>query len=331
MKMLRVTVLLILLAAAFAAPARVLAAPNVAPVIDDVIIFGDDYVLPAGETVTGSVVVFGGNVTIEEGAVVTRDVVVFGGDIELAGSVDGTLVAIGGDVHLGATSVVGSDLIVPGGELVREPGAQVSGNVVTEFRPLRFEFPNRDREFQLDEPGPRVNFARDWDFGLGGHVLWLLFRSFAISTIALLLVLFVPNQLRRTADAIVAKPVPAGGYGLLALILLPFLLLITIITIVLPPIIFLLAVVAVAFGWVALGLEVGRRFAESAKQDWSPLFEAWFGTLLLSLVAGIVGWVPCVGWVAPFVLAAAGLGGVLLTRFGTQIYPPAPEKRVTKK
>jgi cytoskeletal protein CcmA (bactofilin family) len=330
MKILKIVALVILLAAIFAAPVTALAAPNVAPSIDDVVIFGDDYVLPSGETVTGSVVVFGGSVTIEEGATVTRDVVVFGGDVEIRGTVDGTVVAIGGDVSLAATSVVGSDLIVPGGELVRDQGARVSGNVVTEFRPLRFEFPNREREFQIDEPGPRMPFVRDWDFGLGGRILWLLFRSFAISTVALLLVLFMPNQLRRTADAIVAEPVPAGAYGLLALILLPFVLLITLITIVLPPILFLLAVVAIAFGWVALGLEVGHRFAVSSKQGWSPLFEAWFGTLLLSLVAGIVGWVPCVGWVAPFVVAAAGLGGVLLTRFGTQTYPPAPEKRVTK-
>ena len=35
-----------------------------------------------------------------------------------------------------------------------------------------------------------------------------------------------------------------------------------------------------------------------------------------------ISWVPCVGWVAPVVLGAIGLGAVTLTRFGTQPYLP---------
>ena len=50
---------------------------------------------------------------------------------------------------------------------------------------------------------------------------------------------------------------------------------------------------------------------------------------LISLIGGI-GLVPCVGWIAPFLVAAMGLGGVILTRFGSQPYlmlePETPRK-----
>ena len=43
---------------------------------------------------------------------------------------------------------------------------------------------------------------------------------------------------------------------------------------------------------------------------------------MLTLVTFGIDSIPCVGWLAPFFVTALGLGGVLLTRFGTQDYPP---------
>jgi len=39
-------------------------------------------------------------------------------------------------------------------------------------------------------------------------------------------------------------------------------------------------------------------------------------------VSGIIQIIPCVGWIAPVVLACIGLGAVTLTRFGTRPYLP---------
>jgi hypothetical protein len=45
------------------------------------------------------------------------------------------------------------------------------------------------------------------------------------------------------------------------------------------------------------------------------------GTLLLMLVVGAIGLFPCVGWLAPFLAALLGIGGVAVTIFGSRPYP----------
>jgi uncharacterized membrane protein len=80
---------------------------------------------------------------------------------------------------------------------------------------------------------------------------------------------------------------------------------------------------AMIFGWVALGLEVGRRLALAFKREWQPATQAGLGTLLLSFVVYAVAIIPCLGFVFSMVLWAIGLGAVILTRFGGQESPAA--------
>jgi predicted DNA repair protein MutK len=82
----------------------------------------------------------------------------------------------------------------------------------------------------------------------------------------------------------------------------------------------IILVVAVVFGWIALGLEVGKRLGIALNQKYQPVVMAGLGTLVLSLVVNGINFIPCVGWLAPFLVGAVGLGGVVLSRFGTQTY-----------
>ena len=60
-----------------------------------------------------------------------------------------------------------------------------------------------------------------------------------------------------------------------------------------------------------------------------PAPAAGLGTLLVWAVANGIAFIPCVGWLAPLVVGAVGLGGVLLTRFGRKDYPTlAPSAEV---
>jgi hypothetical protein len=89
----------------------------------------------------------------------------------------------------------------------------------------------------------------------------------------------------------------------------------------LAPIILIVLVAAGVFGWIAIGYEVGQRFTKAIHQNWPPAFSAGLGTFALTLVAKILTGIPvlnCIGWLVPFLLSMAALGGVLLTRFGTQ-------------
>lgn len=322
----RIATLALLLLSVLVAPASALAAPSSSNSFDDVVVFGEDFVLATGDTVDGTVMVFGGDVTLEPGSTVSLDVVSFGGDIIVDGTVQGSVIALGGDVSLGETAVVEQDVSTFGGELDRAAGAQVNGNAFNNMHSFGFDFDrNFERNFQL---GPMERgFFNEPD---GGHpILWLLFSSFAISTIALLFALFAPDHLRRTSEAILAEPVTSGGLGLLSFILLPIVLLITLITIIGPVIVGFAAIVAVAFGWIAVGLEVGRRLDAAFKGSWSPVVQTWLGTLVVSVAAGVIGLVPCVGWIGQVLLASLGFGGVLLTRFGTRTYPlkPTPTRK----
>lgn len=311
--------------ATLAAPGAALAAPIVEPTPDDIIIFGDNYTLAAGQIADSSLVVFGGNVNVESGASVANDLLVIGGNVDMDGSVGGNVVVIGGNLDLGPTAVVEGDLITPSGNVLRDPAAIVRGNQVTEVN--MGEFRNM-----------RTHWGDRW---LGG--IWTGLQTLAVLAAALLLALFLPGHLRRTADTIVARPAVSGGVGLLTLVVLPFALLITLITCIVPGLLLLAAILAWIYGWVALGLVLGNRLAEAFKQQWSPLATTLLGTLALSVLTAVLGWIPCVGWLAGLVAGSVGLGAAILSRFGTEEEPavltatlakpalPAPRKATTRK
>lgn len=307
MQKIRFLSVLILVIALFASPTIALASNDQAPALDDVVIFGQDYTLASGQRIDGSLVVFGGNVTVETDAVISRDLVVFGGNVEMDGRLDGDVFILGGNIDLGPNAVINGDVVSPGGNITSDPAAIVHGNQFSNIGPF---------------------FSRGFSFGWGswalGSVVWMLFQSLAMSAVAVLIALFAPEYLRRTAGSIVQRPVESGGLGCLTLILLPFVLVITIITLVGPFVIFFMTIVALALGWVALGYELGRRLSHAFNQEWTIILEAWVGTLSLGIVVSLIGIVPCVGWIAGILLGAVGLGAVLLTRFGT-LGEPAPE------
>jgi hypothetical protein len=137
--------------------------------------------------------------------------------------------------------------------------------------------------------------------------------------------MFLPNPTTRTSQAVVKQPVMAGGVGLLTIIVTPIVLLLFLITCILSPISLLGAlalVVAWAFGRIAIGLEIGHRIAKTFDRDWPIPLAAGVGTFALVLVIDSIGtFLPCVGWLIPTIVGLFGLGGVILTRFGTQAYP----------
>jgi hypothetical protein len=124
----------------------------------------------------------------------------------------------------------------------------------------------------------------------------------------------------------------------------PILILLMAITIIGLPVSFLTVValvVAAVFGWIAIGVEVGRRMAEAFDWELHPAAAAGIGTLAVSFVVGGIGLIPCIGWLAPLLVGSAGLGAVILTRFGSREYqlasasaelpPPEPKKKAPAK
>lgn len=336
MKIFRILILVSLLAGLFALPASAQAAPAAfVPLGDDTVIFGQDFTLKADEVIDGSLVAFGSDITIEEGAVVEQDIVIFGSQLQMGGRVDRDLIAVGSTIDLVDTASIGRDLIAPGSQWDRNATVEIGGDIISEAGPWEVDLERilRDNDIsinpaQIVRDFPQTQFVpQSAGSRLADSALWLLFRAFALSTVALLFVLFLPEHTERSLRAVLDQPVHAAAAGFVALAASPVIAVVLAITICLIPFSFLLFValaLAMMMGWIALGVEIGRRLMTGFKADWTPSIQAWVGTFTLSVVVGMVAWVPCIGWLAGFLVAILGLGGVVLTRFGTQAYPLEP-------
>lgn len=310
------------------------------------IIFGDNFILKAGETLSGDLIVFGGNVTLEQGSRVsgsmaviggnvsvarevtlTGDVVMMGGNLDMQGRLNGDMVLVGGQASLEGSAVVGGDITMVGGNLMQAPGVQVLGKIQDNSSAPNISIPGIPSVGSLpaaplptpSRPNVKVNvgpFA-----GFLGTVGWAI----AVGLIAVVASLFLQPQMARVSEAVTTQPLITGGFGLITVAVSVLTLLIMAVTIILIPVSGL-GLIALALAWlfglVAMGQEVGDRLARQMKQSWSVPVSAGIGTLLLMLVVGaLAGLVPCIGGLAGLLVGLAGLGGVVLTRFGSRSYP----------
>lgn len=318
----KIFTLMLMLALTFLPSSPAYASGSSSGLLDGRIVFGDNFSLASGDTLTGDLVVFGGNVEIEEGATVQGDMVVVGGSVTMNGTVNGSTVTIGGSTTIGESGVVRGDLVTVGGSLSRDPGSEVQGEVVTNIPMPDIQVPAVPNVPNPPSPPnpPDVRF----NFDPLGTFFRMFGTAIAVSLLAVLASLFLQPQIERVSQAVVGQPVIAGSIGLLTGVMAPFVLVILAITIILIPVVVIAAAalaLAWLFGMIAIGTEVGERFTRATNQTWAPPLTAGLGTFLMMLVVGGIGMIPCIGWLATSLVALLGVGGVVLTLFGTQSYP----------
>lgn len=314
---------LLILVAAFGLTAFTSASPSQGENPCTEVTMGGSCVLQSGETLPSDMVLLWSSAEMEDGSTVNGDVVVIAGSLQVDGVIEGDLVLVGGSASLGSRARVAGSVNNAGGHLSKATGAVIEGSENSNITP------------PVIPPMPSVpdwdNPSQDWwnPMNLVMGAMWWLARSILWALLALLLVLAAPVRTRRTADAAIARPVEAGGLGLLTVLIVPILLALVAITICGIP--FALAgalalVIAWGLGIVTLGYETGRRLTGLGKQDVAPAVSAGLGTFLLTLVMnGIGAVIPCIGWLVPALVGSVGLGAVMLTRFGGEL----PETSVT--
>ncbi len=287
------------------------------------VIVGQNFTLKSGDTLTGDLVIIGGQALVEQGAVVQGNTVVIGGNLQLDGHVDGDAVVIGGLVSLGSSASLAGDAVTVGGTVLRAEGAQVGGNIVSNFPPPSLPLgPGNATEAQPLPPQPRFQF----DFGPLGAAAGVFFQALAFAVIAMVLTVFLHPQLDRAAQAIVGQPFVAGTVGILTIIATVLTAVVLTVTLILIPVAIvavLLLVLAWLFGVVAVGMEIGDRFSKAVHRTWEPVLTAGLGTFLLTIVVQTVNLIPCVGWLAPVIVGLVGLGAAAITVFGTRVPPLA--------
>ena len=288
---------------------------------DGPVIFGGSYTLESGEKLNNDVVVFGGTVMIEEAALVNGDIILFGGSLTINGEVNGEVSLVGGAAILGENALIEGNLTLVSASLHRADGAEVTGEISYNAANNNANLPTIPAI-----PGlPEVPFVQQEPLVFFDNPLWvagsMLGRSFVMALLAMLVALFLEEPTRRVADAMMTQPAVAGGLGFLTVVFAPVLTLVLLITILLIPvgILLILAVmIALLYGWIALGFEVGARFTKMINQEWQLPLSAAFGTWLLTIISASFDLIPCIGWLVSFIIATIALGGVIISRFGTQ-------------
>ena len=276
----------------------------------DGLVVGQSFRLKSGETLNQDITVAGGSAVLEEGSTLNGNIAVMGGSLSINGVVNGDISAMGGVVTLGSKAIIHGDVATVGANLSRASGSLNDGEITGEAGDINIP----------DIVTPAVDAGR-WV----ANFFWRIFQAFAVAALAVLVSLFAQRPMERAGDTLSSQPILAGGLGLLTLIVLPVLFAVLAITIVLAPVSLLGLLglgIALVFGWLVAGAVVGERIGRMLNQSWSAPLCAGIGTLALALVTALLSGIVCIGWILPFLISVVGLGSVILTRFGTQTYPP---------
>jgi predicted flap endonuclease-1-like 5' DNA nuclease len=290
----------------------------------DKVVMGGNYTLAQGQTLNSRLIVLGGNATLETESTVNGDVTVMGGTLRIAGTVRGAVAVFGGTVHLDNTAVVNGSLNTWGGSIQRASGAVVSG--ATQDGPARSQGLN-----PLNPPlriQPLQTPARS---GPLSFILGLILKFFGSLGLGLLLaligvvaLLIAPKPTGQVASTVASQPAINFAVGLLTLVLATLIGFPLLILCGLGLLVWLLALLALLFGWVAVGLWLGQRILAAFKvQNTTSLSEVAIGVFLITWLTWLAP--ACIGWLIGVVLGSIGMGAVLLTRFGTQ--PPTGSRR----
>jgi MFS family permease len=251
-----------------------------------------------------SVVKINNDVTIEENMKV-RNVFVLRGQITINGTVEQNVVAIGGSIVLTRTAVVNGDVVALGGIIVMGKGADVHGTL-TEINSSNISAAISDL------------LSDDWEGWSWLFAIFSVVVFFAILILALLIVALIPKPIQVIAETIKTNTFKVSLSGLLGLLLIvpiAVLLTISVIGIVLIPLEMILVVSAALLGFIAVSQLIGRRVLMLIKRTGGGVIRQTFWGLM---TLWLIGWIPYVGWMIKVLAVVLGLGGVIMTRFGTK-------------
>jgi len=270
------------------------------------IVVDHDTVVESGDKLNGDLLVMTGNVDVLDGGLVDGSIVVVEGDVFVDGEVTGDVAVGTGDLEIGPSAVIDGDASVMNGSLTEDPAAQVAG---------------RTSEGSIIVPEIDVGVP---EVSPLGALIYLLLRSLIPALIAALIAAIWPQNVLRMVRTVTEEPIAAGTVGIVAGALAFPLIAVMFATMCLAWVgLLALAVllVAVLFGWTALGTEIGQRLGIHLGSEWPVPAAAAIGTWILSVVLALIELIPCFGALISVLVACVALGAALLSHFGRRDYP----------
>jgi len=242
-----------------------------------------------------------------------RNAVAIGGQVTVFGEVERHVVAIGGSVVLTKTAVVGGNVVSLGGIIVQGRGAEVRGHLI---------------ELNLSDISAAISTAlnEDWEGWSWIFAIISLSIFLAILILALLIARLFPGPVHAVSLSIRENTfnVTLGGiFVLVSIVPLALLLAVSVVGIILIPLEMLLVVCAALIGFIAVARLVGGKMFTILKIHGKSLVQE---TLWGLVILWLIGWIPYIGWMVKVISLVLGMGGVLITRFGTmQNRPLSPD------
>jgi uncharacterized RDD family membrane protein YckC/cytoskeletal protein CcmA (bactofilin family) len=249
---------------------------------------------------------------------VGHDAVAVMGEAFINGTVDHDVVAVAGSVTLGPSAIVRGDVVCVGGTLRRSPGATVQGRVVTQSfgfgQPMRFLAPDivwRHDRWRSDPGEIFQNFYHSWRG---------VFALFSLCVYALLAILF-PEGIRRCGNVLSQRPMLTILTGLLALLAVPLIFILLLVTVVGIPVAILVlpcAIVAAGlFGKAALYSLLGRSLSHDRMHPASAV-------LLGGALCTLIYLIPILGTLASIFISILGFGCAITALLSSSLEPSSP-------
>ncbi|MBU1027144.1 MAG: hypothetical protein KKA31_05375, partial [Candidatus Margulisbacteria bacterium] len=303
----------------------------------NLIAFGEKIVING--TVGGAVIAGGSDVTITGQA---SDMMLAGGNVIVNGIVKRDLLIGAGKANIGSGTRVGTDLFMGCGEaniagkIYRNVKIGSSSLVINENALIKGNLDYSAENTAISKQANIVGTVSAHDtpeYGKQANQFLAGFMNFnrivsllAILLLAILTIIFFPNQVKLVSSKMTAECWKSFGWGILALIATPFLVILLCVTLIGIPL-GLLLLVAYIFGVyitiIFVSVVIGQWILEKFKKPGlSPIWAFLIGFVILKIVALI----PIIGWIAGFILFLWGFGALITTRFVS--YKEAREKGI---
>ncbi len=270
---------------------------------------GDVYILKANERIAGNISGVGTTLIIQDGAFVTGDISLIGGDLDIEGQVNGNVNVLAGTAKFGDPAHVKGNLNQIFNQTDISPKAVIDGEINTFVIPL-----SGDQNF-----GKNVTNLLEWL----KPAVWLLLQFIRI--VGMIVFALVATALFRqptfnALHAVRKSPAVAWGAGLLTIFSLPIISIVLIVTVCLSPvglIFIVLLLICEIWSWTIISNMVGIQMTRWLHLEWSPEGAAVFGALLVGVIISAISLLPIAGFLINLFFCSLGLGGILLSRFGT--------------
>ena len=271
---------------------------------DNMVAVGGSVDVLANERCEGNAVSVMGPLKVE-GTVEGNSVCVMGPST-ITGTVRGNVVGVLGGIRLGPTARVDGNVVCVGGTVDRDPSAHIGGNIVTQARGLGIDEDSAAASWL--HHGLRL--GRPIAFGPHMMVFWAL--NICLIAFYVLLALAFPNGVTRCADTLAQRPGITFLTGILAMLGLPVLFILLLVTVVgIPVAVVVLPVSVLAatmFGKSAMYAFIGRSVLG---RQMPPALAVLVGVAILMVLYII----PFLGLAIWFLVGFLGFASALTTLF----------------